>query len=238
MMSPSAAPSSPGQPVAIGAVIFDLDGTLVDSTPDLTAAVNAVRDRYGLAPIGRDTVVTMVGHGARKLCERAFAADLPSSEFELAYATFLSVYAEGCTTATTAYPGMLDLVAELSGHSIALGLVTNKPDLMTRRVLDYFGLTPYFGCVVAGDTLPVKKPDPAGLRLAMRTLQTTPNETVMVGDSGVDAQTAANAGCRFVLVEWGYASAAERAEWCAAVRAATAADLQAVLRMPPNDAPE
>jgi phosphoglycolate phosphatase len=184
-------------------VVFDLDGTLVDSRLDLAAAVNATRERLALPPLAVEAVTGMVGEGAHVLLRRALPPAIDGPEFAAALALFLDLYYDRCLDATRAYPGIEELLAALARRH-RLAVLTNKPERHSRRILDGLALLPRFDVVVGGDTLPVRKPDPGGLHhLAGRWL-TTADRLLLVGDSGIDAVTAQAAGAALALVSWGF----------------------------------
>jgi phosphoglycolate phosphatase len=184
------------------AVIFDLDGTLIDSAPDIHASANRVFAPHGES-FTRAEVQGFVGRGAPNLISRlARSRGMPGAgaAFDDLLARFLTVY-EQSHTLTTLYPGVPSALRELSGAGARLGLCTNKPIAPTQAVLAHFGLA-CFGAVVGGDSLPVKKPDPAPLLHALKMLGDGP--MIFVGDSEVDAETAQAAGVPFVLFTEGY----------------------------------
>lgn len=184
------------------AIIFDLDGTLIDSVPDIHAAVNRVFTARGAAGFTRPEVQGFVGRGAPNLIARACAArGLPVTGHEAILAEFLRVY-EAAHELTQLYPGVLPALEALRGAGFRLGLCTNKPLAPTRAVLAHFGLAPFFGAVIGGDSLAVKKPDPAPLLATLDALGG--GEAIFVGDSEVDAETAERAGLPFLLFTEGY----------------------------------
>jgi phosphoglycolate phosphatase len=193
------------RPEGIGAVVFDLDGTLVDSRRDLTEAVNRVRGELDLSPLAVAEVAGMVGRGARALVRSALGGEPDEARLERALARFLTHYDEVSTDATMPYPGISRMLAELA-PARPLALLTNKPERPTRRILDHFGWSGHFRAVIGGDSLPVRKPDPGGLVEIARRLDLGAADLLLVGDSRIDAETAAAAGSGFVLVEWGFAS--------------------------------
>jgi phosphoglycolate phosphatase len=185
--------------------VFDLDGTLVDSVDDLHASVNHALAAVGLPPRSRDEVRGFVGEGARVLLARAVA---PRGDLlEPALAAWRPHYAAHCLDRTVAYPG---IPALLAGAGRVLAVLTNKPGAMARRILDGLGLLPRFAAVVGGDEAP-RKPDPAGLLGIMARAGATPAETVFVGDSRHDVETARAAGVELVAVTWGLTSRADLA---------------------------
>ncbi|MEO1091458.1 MAG: phosphoglycolate phosphatase [Pseudomonadota bacterium] len=195
----------PTQPVA---VVFDLDGTLIDSAPDLRVAGNRLLGARGLPPVDLHTVRQAVGDGVGLLVERLFAAvGAPLSAGEVALRTneFRDLYLERVCELTRTLPGATITLARLTEAGWRLGLCTNKPAAHTALVLERLDLAPFFASVVAGDTLAVRKPDPAPLRRALEELRTPPNRAVFVGDSAIDVRTARAADVPVVFVEGGYA---------------------------------
>src|SRR4051812_15070573 len=136
------------------AVLFDLDGTLIDSAPDIAAAANELLGRHGLGPLTLDQVVSMIGNGTRKLTERAFAATsgpLSPDALDERYAEMLEIYGRHLTGVTTLLPGAAELVAELRRQGARLGIVTNKPQRFIETILEHFGLAGDFDVVIGSD---------------------------------------------------------------------------------------
>jgi phosphoglycolate phosphatase len=185
-------------------VIFDLDGTLIDSAPDLQLAVNRMLAGYGRGPLPVTQIRRMVGDGAGALIERVLdASGLPDALQGEAVHAFLAFYAEDPVTHTQLYPGALETLDALKERGLPLALCTNKPEAPAREVLTRLHLAEYFPQVVGGDTFPFRKPDP---RMLLRLLApgTSPLSAVLVGDSEVDAATAQAAGVPFILMSYGY----------------------------------
>ncbi len=141
------------------AILFDLDGTLVDTGPDLAAALDRVRLERGLAPLGTERITPLVGRGARNLVREGLGGDPEIADLEVALERFLVLYAEVCTATSRPYPGVPEMLRRLA-PAFPLALLTNKPAAMTGRILEHLELAAFFRHVVAGDTLPVRKPDP------------------------------------------------------------------------------
>jgi phosphoglycolate phosphatase len=190
--------------------IFDLDGTLIDSRHDLVAAVNATLESLKLAPLPEDLVVSFVGDGAEDLVLRSLeAAGCPADEaHRLLPATlrwFLDYYGDHCLDRTVPYPGALALLASLGDRPLAV--LTNKPEKPALKILAHLGILNRFAHVVPGDGPLGKKPDPAGLAYILKAVNAIPNETVLVGDSLQDLQTARNAGVSFIAFSGGLGDA-------------------------------
>lgn len=210
------------------AVVFDLDGTLVDSRPDLTTAVNRMRAELGLAELPEAAVGTMIGEGARLLVERALAGSPAEISRPEALAGFLAHYAAVCTAATRPYEGV-DALLSSAARRWPLALLTNKPIAMTRTLLEHLGWGRTFRAVVGGDSLPFRKPDGRGLRGLAAALDAAPAAVLMVGDSRIDAETARAAGTMFIWTEWGYAAEADRRALASGPAARTPAALRSEL---------
>ena len=194
-------------PGSIKAVVFDLDGTLIDSEADLRAAVNRVFDEIGRRPITRNEVVMMVGDGVPKLVERALEATggLPDDGTDDVVARFLEFYEGHATDLSQPFPGAQDILRELVAAGARIGLCTNKPEAPAHEILEFFGIAKYFGAVVGGDSLPgIRKPDPRHLAAVLEKLGTDPAHAVMVGDNANDIQTAQALGVPAIAVSFGY----------------------------------
>jgi phosphoglycolate phosphatase len=184
-------------------IVFDLDGTLVDSRRDLAESTNEMLATYGAPPFPIDDVARMVGEGAKKLVERALAAaGLDPAEPE-ALQRFRDIYDRRLLMHTRPYEGIPALVRDLSAaHTLAV--LTNKPEAPSRRLLDAFELAVAFRRVIGGDSEWPRKPDPAGLRALMREFGATPQSTVLVGDSMIDVETARRAGVPMCVALYGF----------------------------------
>lgn len=188
------------------AVVFDLDGTLIDSAPDIHATVNAVLRLYGIAPLSLDQVRGFIGGGVDLLWRRVLqATGLPAAMHGEMLAAFMTRY-HHATALTRIYPHVPEILGVLADLGHPLGICTNKPLATTRAVLDHFGLGGLFSAVIGGDSLPQRKPDPEPLRAAFAMLGADRAQPagVYVGDSEYDAFCARDAGVPFLLFTRGY----------------------------------
>ncbi len=190
----------------VRAIVFDLDGTLVDSAPDLQAAANRALAALGRPALSLERIVSFVGEGAPKLIERCLEATGGGSSTLAAdaLARFLEAYGEDPTRRTRPYPGVEPLLAALDAAGAPLAVCTNKPEAAAEAVLDRLGLRSRFRLVVGGDRLAARKPDPAPLRLCFETLGAAAEAGLYVGDSEIDERTAQALGAPFALFTGGY----------------------------------
>lgn len=187
--------------------IFDLDGTLVDSAPDLAAALNRCMAAQGLAPLSLPEVTAMIGDGARALLEKACAARATPFD-EAILPGFLDDLEAHSAVLTRPYPGMVAALEALSARGWRHAICTNKPIAATRALLATLGLAPHFALVLGGDSLAVKKPHPDHVRGVLQGLGSAPGDAVMVGDHQNDIRAARGAGVRSVFAAWGYGDGA------------------------------
>lgn len=182
-------------------IIFDLDGTLIDSAPDLHAAANKMLAKLGHPSLSRETIVSFIGNGVPKLVERSLKVfGIPSTKE--AEDMFRSFYAADPFTHSAPYPGVVTCLESLKSKGFKLGVCTNKPEEPARIILDGLNLTQFFDVIVGGDTYPSLKPDPAPLLGCAQKLNSHP--ALYVGDSETDALTATNAKMAFALYSGGY----------------------------------
>lgn len=189
------------------AVLFDLDGTLIDSAPDITAAVNELLGGRNLPPLTLAEVKSMIGNGVEKLVERAFAASghpLSGTGFEQANREMAPIYRRHTTQLTRLMPGAAEALARLHVSGVRIGVATNKPQLATREILQHFGLAERLGAIVGGDAVTRKKPAPDALLLALERLGADVRDALMVGDSVTDVEAARAAGMPVILIRGGY----------------------------------
>lgn len=184
-------------------LVFDLDGTLVDSIHDLAEAASDLSEAHGGARFDDDTVCRMVGEGAAVLVERVMARAGHAAPPPGALDTFLRLYDQRMFDTTRAYPGVADTLRALA-DSHAMALLTNKPEDSARKVIAHCGLDGFFSHMVFGDGGFPRKPDPAGLRWLMKMHRASAARTVLVGDSEVDLATARAGGVRICLARYGF----------------------------------
>jgi phosphoglycolate phosphatase len=185
-------------------LIFDLDGTLIDSQADLALSVNATRERLGLSPLATPVIASYVGQGVSILVRKALQGEAPEEEIENAISFFKAYYRRHMLDHTVMYPGVLEALDALSDRTLAV--LTNKPVNFSRGILEGLGMLSRFSFVYGGDSFDRKKPDPVGVLRMMQDTGRSPSETLMVGDSDVDVETGRNAGIWSCGVSYGIGS--------------------------------
>jgi phosphoglycolate phosphatase len=186
------------------ALIFDLDGTLVDSLPDLRVALNGMLLGLGRRQLAASEVRVMIGDGTRALVQRALAATGPVAGLEEAHSAFFQFYETGLTRLTRLYPGVRESLADLRRSGARLGVCTNKSQVMTMAVLKAFEIEEYFSAVVGGDAVPLRKPNPAHLLTVVEQLGARPADAVMIGDGENDYAAARAVGIPVIMMSYGY----------------------------------
>jgi 2-phosphoglycolate phosphatase len=184
------------------AVLFDFDGTLADTAPDLAAAVNRMRSDFGREPLPLERLRPFASAGARGLLHAAFGLKPDAAEYKAMREEFLDLYAETCCLRTRLFPGIAELLRELESREVRWGVVTNKATRFTERILSHLKLKP--DCVACGDTTAHLKPHPASLLHAAGQLDLAPQACCYLGDDLRDMTAARAAGMRPIAVEWGY----------------------------------
>jgi phosphoglycolate phosphatase len=187
---------------SVRALIFDLDGTLIDSKRDLIRSVNAVLQEMGREQLCEDTISGYIGHGAPQLVGRALGDAATEEQRERALKFFLAYYEDHKMDSTCAYPGVPEALERLAAFPMAI--LTNKPVRISMRILEGLGLAKYFRAVYGGNSFETKKPHPLGARTILREFGAAPAEAILVGDSEVDVQTARNAGTLAAAVNYGF----------------------------------
>ncbi len=189
-------------------ILIDVDGTLVDSVPDLAYCVDEMMKGLGREPWGETRVRDWVGNGVERLVRRALTGSLDGEpddeEFERAYPIFLELYARNTSKRSKLYPGVREGLDYLKSQGYQLGCVTNKAEQFTIPLLKDLGVYDDFGIVISGDTLPVKKPDPGPLLHAAKHFGAAPEDSLMIGDSISDVKAARAAGFQIICMSYGY----------------------------------
>jgi phosphoglycolate phosphatase len=188
-------------------VVFDLDGTLAETAPDIMRVLNVILEQEGLPALPLARARELVGAGARALIERGFRVSgrpLDAATLERLFADFLTIYATDTAANSHLFDGVLGALDLLAGEGYALAVCTNKPILHTRLILDHFGIAGRFAAVAGRDTFPFFKPDPRHLTLTIEAAKADPARAVMIGDSRTDIATARAAGIPSICVPFGY----------------------------------
>ncbi len=197
-------------------MLFDLDGTLVDSAPDLARAVDGVLAELGYPAAGEALVRDWVGEGARRLLARAITrterCEPPTETLDHGLARFFELYGTSLYRDSRPYPGVVATLRKLAADGYRLAVVTNKPRRFAEPIVEAMGLSEAVPVVVGGDCTAVRKPDPEPLRTALERLGVTPDEALMVGDSAIDVAAARNLGIPVVCVPYGYSRGVDAAD--------------------------
>lgn len=188
-------------------VVFDLDGTLAETAPDIMRTLNVILEREGLAALPLERARELVGAGARALIERGFRVSgrpLDDVTLERLFEDFLLIYADDVASHSHLFDGVGEAMAALSAEGFLLAVCTNKPILHTRLILDHFGVTARFAAIAGRDSFPYHKPDPRHLTMTIAAAGGDPGRAVMIGDSRTDIETARAAGIPCICVPFGY----------------------------------
>jgi 2-phosphoglycolate phosphatase len=188
----------------LNTVLFDLDGTLVDTAPDLVDALNRLLARYGRPELSYAQARNTVSRGSMALVILGFGSGLPETELRNLQNEYLSVYADALCVASRPFDGMESLLGELDAATVPWGVVTNKPGWLTEPLLKQLKLYERAACIVSGDTLAVRKPDPAPLLHAAELIKRKPQQCVYVGDDQRDVAAGKAAGMRTLVARYGY----------------------------------
>jgi phosphoglycolate phosphatase len=198
-----------GRFAGVRGLIFDLDGTLIDSKIDLALSIDATLKYMGRASLPHETIYGFVGNGAAVLVRRALGDSVSDAEAEQGHRYFLSYYREHMLDNTVTYPGVRRALDLLRAHPMAV--LTNKPVRFSKAILEGLGISHFFRYVYGGNSFETKKPDPEGMNILLRDFAITPREAMIVGDSDVDVRTARNAGTWACGVSYGLGLAGLRA---------------------------
>lgn len=188
----------------VAAVLFDLDGTLVDTAPDLGFALNEMRARRGLAPLALDNIRPQASHGSQGLLRLGFGVDQDQPEFFTLRMEFLDIYARHLVRDSAPFPGVAEMLDGLEIRGLAWGVVTNKPARFTEPLLEHFGLAKRAACIVSGDTCARSKPYPDPVLHACHVAGAEPGACLYVGDAERDIQSARAAGMPALVALYGY----------------------------------
>jgi N-acetyl-D-muramate 6-phosphate phosphatase len=189
--------------VTLRAVLFDLDGTVLDTAPDMVGALNRLRDEHSLAPLPFDAVRSTVSHGSARVVKTGFPDADDASSLALQQ-RFLEIYRGALSHETRLFAGMDEVLEELASWGMKCGIVTNKPAWLTEPLLAELGLSTRFACVVSGDTLAERKPHPLPLQHAAALAGVRPDECIYVGDAQRDVQAAHAAAMPALVANYGY----------------------------------
>jgi phosphoglycolate phosphatase len=185
-------------------LIFDLDGTLIDSKLDLAHAVNATRDKMGLPPLDHEIIYSYVGNGAPVLLRRAIGPEASDQQLQQALDFFLAYYREHMLDYTVLYPGVRETLEALRAAGTTMAILTNKPVRISKLIVDGLGVGSHFAHVYGGNSFEQKKPHPIGIETLLAETATDRSKAIMIGDSAVDIQTARNAGIASCGVTYGF----------------------------------
>lgn len=217
------------------AVLFDLDGTLLDTAPDLAGAVNELRHERGLDALALNELSPLCSYGARGMLERGLALHPGDNEYEQTYQAFLDRYAARLTCETRPYPGIRDLVTHLVANGWSWGVVTNKAEALAVPLMSAMAFDPPPACVVGGDTVGVPKPDPAPIQYGLAQLGADASASIYIGDSDRDMTAGRAAGMTTIGVTYGYIPGNDDpATWPADVLVKTVAEIQPALEQLAN----
>ncbi|MDP2248341.1 MAG: HAD family hydrolase [Nitrosomonadales bacterium] len=185
-------------------VMYDLDGTLIDTASEIAEALNLTLVEFGAETVDEWRVRAWIGHGAVKLIEEAWQTMEPDITLDVMMATFTRHYHDTVGKSSQPYPYVIETLRQVKALGIKQAVITNKESSFTKRVLAMHGLDDFFDLVISGDTLPVRKPDPAVIQHCMNTLNVTAEASLFVGDSDIDVATAKGAGVQCWAVPYGY----------------------------------
>ena len=186
-------------------ILFDLDGTLIDSAPDLVGTLNIILKRHGRTTLTISAVKKLVGNGARALLEQGFKeTGAPAENLDALTVEFIETYVPNCAVLSRPFSGVIETLDTFANSGYRMAVCTNKPQAPSETILTELGLMQYFEVVVGGDFFPMRKPDPQHLLGALQLMDAPENPAIMVGDSYNDVASARNAGMPVIVVTYGY----------------------------------
>lgn len=194
-------------PPQVRGVLLDLDGTMLDTAPDLIGSLNDLRQEHDLEPLPAGHLQPVVSHGSGPMVQRGFNVQPTDPDFQTLRQRFLDIYRARVSQSTRPFAGMDDLLHALESASIPWGVVTNKPGWLTEPLLADLGYAERAACIVSGDTLPCRKPDPAPVLLACEQLQLAPAHCMLIGDAERDVEAGWRAGTLTLVAMFGYIGA-------------------------------
>lgn len=200
------------KPENICAVLFDLDGTLIDTAPDLAYALNLQRNRHGLPLLADDIIRPQASHGARGLLGVGFGLQPDAAHYSIMREEFLQLYSENICRHSQPFPGILDLLQTLETRNLGWGVVTNKPARFTEPLMSILNLAERATCIVSGDTCAQPKPHPAPMLVAAELCGVVPAQCLYVGDAARDIEAATAAGMPALAAAWGYLDSSDQPE--------------------------
>ncbi len=191
-------------------ILFDLDGTLVDTAPDLCGALNHVLDTLGLTPMNLADVKDLIGDGARVLLSRSLAHHQVETAIEPLFDQLVAYYGQNIARESTVFPSLLPILEQLDQAGMALAVCTNKPEALSRQLLAELKIDHFFGAVVGSDSLPVRKPNPGHIHGTLQSINVTADRALMIGDSANDVNAAKAARLPVIAVSFGYTTTPAR----------------------------
>lgn len=214
----------------IEAVLFDLDGTLIDTAPDMALALNIHLERHGESTLAEEKIRPWVSHGAAALLKLGFNIDSNHNRFDELRKEYLDIYAKNLSIKSQPFPGIKRLISQLDNNGVKWGVVTNKPEYLAAPLMQSFEFARNMQVLIGGDTVKPAKPSPKPLFVACKKIKTTATKTVYIGDAERDIQAGNAAGMVTILARYGYITADDRLEkWQANLTVDSAKDIAQLL---------
>lgn len=214
----------------IEAVLFDLDGTLIDTAPDMALALNIQLEKHGKNRLGDNKIRPWVSHGAAALLKIGFGIEQNNSDFDSMRQEYLEIYSNNLSVKSQPFAGIEELIAKLDDQSISWGVVTNKPEYLAAPLMESFEFSQSMKILIGGDTVKPAKPSPKPLFVACKKMQCIPTKSIYIGDAERDITAGNAAGMLTVLAQYGYITAQDRPEqWQADLSVDSAQDISSLL---------